>query len=81
MKTLKVMKAQSLDETEVEDFTIIISKSVPKSNDIKIIKKCFRLEGKKFVKILIESMPQGLTDAILYELLQEKASILRIATH
>jgi hypothetical protein len=82
---IKVMKAEPIGTMEVPDFII---ETVPASfvehgdeTGTEFFKRCqeeHRAEAIALLDVLSDSLPQGTMDALLYLLLERKATILRV---
>ncbi len=82
MKTIKTFKANPIGSEAIEPLKIEFTKDIPEfsfSSDYEEkYKEIYNSDAKKIVDALGFSLPGGLIDAILVELLKQKTCILSV---
>lgn len=81
MKNLTVAKGESTGRIEVDDCTIVIEDPVPDVNDRDLFadpSEFFNGQASVIVDALQAHLPGGTFDAVLREMLNRKASLLRV---
>lgn len=77
----KIQSFKASKPPEVPNLVIEFLTEIPKSsnfNDLKDLEKFYKNEGKSIVDALWKSLPGGIIDAILVELLTKKKSLFRV---
>ena len=80
MRVLNAAKAQSITTREVEPVTIVIDKPVPKNPDWKLAdyRRYYKEEADAICDVLLTSLPGGIVDQLLAEMMRRKASALSV---
>lgn len=81
MKNVNVFKAQPIIKTElVESVTLHIHQELPEMtySDLNEWRQVAKNEAQKIADVLCDSLPGGVVDALLVELLDRKRSLLTI---
>jgi len=77
MRTLKFFKAQAINDTEeTETTTLVFDEPFPVINDRAQHTKALQLQGKLLAVGLISTLPQGVIDELLIQLLDHTRSLL-----
>lgn len=76
MKTINIYKAQPVIKSEpVTSVTIVIDREVPSGSDLEEWRQIIDKEASELCTVLCDTLPQGVTDALLGKLLARKASL------
>lgn len=79
-RTIETYKASPMGKQEAPDLTLHVWQALPAPSTLEETRELFEREARRIVDGLIGSMPGGMIDALLRELLQRKASLLHV-TH
>lgn len=75
---LIIPKASPIADEAIHDITLSISGEVPEFPDLREAEQYYRRTAKAIVALMLDTMPQGLTDRIFVELADAKATLFRI---
>jgi len=82
MKTLNIYKAQPVGTIEPENLTLVFDEAIPSPGKggawEHTFRECLMVEGKKLADALCNTLPGGVVDALLVELLDRKRSMFII---
>lgn len=78
VQNIKTCKASPVGDREVPSLIVEFSLEVPESDNLKAIGNFYRNTAKDIVNAMGKSIPGGLFDAILVEMMRAKVSLFRV---
>lgn len=80
MKTIHLAKAEPITKSyPVEPVTVVIDLSVDRSKDLSQWENFCNEQARLFCDVVLNALPQGVTDRIYVELTKRKASLMVFA--
>lgn len=75
---IKTYKASPVGKEEVPSLEIAFDLEVPEFEQLDYGRKAYRDSAKEIVGAMVETLPGGLFDAILVEMMEARVSLLRV---